>query len=110
MKHGHLLRGFCGAWLLLTLCSCGGAEPAPAGAAGLQQLRATRQQLAQRQRRIIFNNDGCDCLYFPKDQAPTVANFLARRTTPLTNSQADPGPAVFRHGARRPARTVAGGR
>lgn len=90
MKHGHLRSGFCGAWLLLILSRSGGAEPAPAGGeAGLQQLRAARQQLAQRQRRIIFNNDGCDCLYFPKDQAPTVANFLARRTTPLANSQVD---------------------
>ena len=51
-----------------------------------------RKELTHRKRRIILNNDGCDCLYFPKDQAPTAENFLALRTSPLADSQVD---AVF---------------
>jgi len=48
-----------------------------------------RRELAHRQRRIILNNDGCDALYFPKDQAITPENFLALRTSPLAGSQVD---------------------
>lgn len=48
-----------------------------------------RRELAHCQRRIILNNDGCDCLYFPKDQEPTAENFLALRTSPLADSQVD---------------------
>jgi hypothetical protein len=55
----------------------------------LKQLRETRKQLAHKQRRVIFNNDGCDCLYFPKNEKATVANFLAKRTTPLAGTQVD---------------------
>jgi hypothetical protein len=51
-----------------------------------------RREATHRKRRIILNNDGCDCLYFPKDQEPTVENFLALRTSPLADSQVD---AVF---------------
>lgn len=43
--------------------------------------------MAHRQRRVIFNNDGCDCLYFPTNRAVTAENFLALRTTPLAGSQ-----------------------
>ncbi|MBM3889020.1 MAG: hypothetical protein FJ388_07825, partial [Verrucomicrobia bacterium] len=55
----------------------------------LKQLRETRKQLAHKQRRVIFNNDGCDCLYFPKNEKVTVGNFLAKRTTPLAGTQVD---------------------
>lgn len=55
----------------------------------LRQFRQTRRQLAHRQRRIIFNNDGCDTLYFPQNEKATVANFLAKRTTPLAGTQVD---------------------
>jgi hypothetical protein len=51
-----------------------------------------RRELAHRQRRIILNNDGCDGLYFPKNQEPTAEDFLALRTSPLADSQVD---AVF---------------
>ena len=64
------------------------AEPTDPSAA-LKQLREVRKQLAHRQRRVIFNNDGCDCLYFPKDKQVTVENFLAQRTTPLAGTQVD---------------------
>ncbi len=51
-----------------------------------------RRELRLRKRRVILNNDGCDCLYFPKDLKPTPENFLARRTSPLAGSHVD---AVF---------------
>jgi len=56
-------------------------------AAALKQLRETRRQLAHRQRRVIFNNDGCDCLYFPQGEKLTVEKFLAKRITPLAGTQ-----------------------
>lgn len=43
--------------------------------------------MAHEKRRIIFNNDGCDCLYFPTNAAINADNFLALRTTPLSDSQ-----------------------
>ncbi len=52
---------------------------------GLAELRVQRARLARR-RRVIFNNDGCDALYFPANQAPTPANFLGVRTRPLLGS------------------------
>jgi len=55
----------------------------------LTQLRAMRMQLAHRRRRILFNNDGCDALYFPRDRNATPENFLAMRTSPLAGSQVD---------------------
>ena len=64
------------------------AEPAQ-DSPQLQQLRQTRKELAHKQRRVIFNNDGCDCLYFPKKEKVTVENFLAKRTTPLAGTQVD---------------------
>ena len=33
-----------------------------------------------------MNNDGCDVLYFPKDEKATVEAFLAKRTTPLAGT------------------------
>ena len=47
----------------------------------LNQLRETRKQLAHKQRRIIFNNDGCDALYLPKGEKLSVEKFLDKRTT-----------------------------
>ncbi|HHX40500.1 MAG TPA: hypothetical protein GX715_11085 [Armatimonadetes bacterium] len=48
-----------------------------------------RKQLAQRQRRVIFNNDGNEIIYFPKDLPVTVENVLARRTSPLLGTHVD---------------------
>jgi hypothetical protein len=53
----------------------------------LEQLRAARAKLAAQPRRLIANNDGCDCLYFPGDVEPTPEHFLERRTTMLAGSQ-----------------------
>jgi hypothetical protein len=62
------------------------AEPAQMT---VQQLRAARKQLARQPRRIIFNNDGCDVLYFPGKLTTTPENLLGLRTTPLVESQVD---------------------
>ncbi len=52
----------------------------------LQQLRVERRKLAQRPRRIIMNNDGCDTLYYPRSEPVTTEAFLAMRTTPLAGT------------------------
>ncbi len=52
-------------------------------------LQAARQSVLQQRRRIIMNNDGCDCLYFPKDENVTAAAFLDKRTTALAGTQVD---------------------
>ena len=63
------------------LCLTGQGETA------LERLRADRRQAAQSQRRIIFDNDGCDAWYFPLDKEATPENLLAVRTAPLLGSQ-----------------------
>lgn len=55
----------------------------------IDALRVARKNLAFDQRRIIANNDGCDCLYFPGEMEPSAENFLSRRTTMLVGSQVD---------------------
>jgi hypothetical protein len=55
----------------------------------LEEHRQARRELAQRQRRIIMNNDGCDVLYFPQDEKATVEAFLAKRTSPLADTHVD---------------------
>ncbi len=47
--------------------------------------RHARAESARR-RRVIFNNDGCDALYFPSNLEPTPENFLGVRTRPLLGS------------------------
>ena len=78
-------------WLAILACPLVGRAQAPSekSAISLDELRTARKQLAQRPRRIIFNNDGCDCLYFPRDQKVTVEGFLEKRTSPLAGSQVD---------------------
>jgi len=46
-----------------------------------------RKEAAQRQRRMIFNNDGDDVIYTKKK--PTAEALLSLRTTPLVGSQVD---------------------
>lgn len=55
----------------------------------LTDLRAERTRLAQKPRRLVMNNDGCDCLYFPSNLEVTVENFLNLRTTALADTQVD---------------------
>lgn len=81
MKH---LRLLCSALLLAVV-----ADMPAQDSAALKQLRETRKQLAHKQRRVIFNNDGCDALYLPKGEKLTVEKFLDKRTTPLKGTQVD---------------------
>jgi hypothetical protein len=76
---------------VLTLAIAGMATVFAQAAEGmsLEELRQARSELARRQRRIIMNNDGCDVLYFPKDEKATVEAFLAKRTTPLAGTHVD---------------------
>lgn len=53
----------------------------------LAELRAARSEMAARPRRLIANNDGCDCLYFPGNLEPTAKNFIDQRTSLLAGSQ-----------------------
>lgn len=52
----------------------------------LNELRATRKKLAF-EKRFIANNDGCDSLYYPRDQKISKALFLKERTTAMAGSQ-----------------------
>src|SRR5688572_15178764 len=51
-----------------------------------KSLAATREQAANRRRRVIFNNDGDDIWAAGAD---TVEKFLAVRHTPLLNTHVD---------------------
>ena len=53
----------------------------------LEALRLQRRALAHRKRRIIFNNDGDDAVYYNK--AKTPEGMLEARTLPLVGSQVD---------------------
>ena len=48
-----------------------------------------RREARQRPRRIIFNNDGDDNLYFPRGKPATAHNLLARRTLPVVGTHVD---------------------
>ncbi len=50
---------------------------------------ARRQEALQRERRVIYNTDGCDALYFPRDLEPTRENFLSRRLIHTRGSRID---------------------
>lgn len=64
-----------------------GAEQKPAPQDKLEALRHARRQATERNRRLIFNNDGDDVIYTRKE--PTAEALLALRTTPLVGSQVD---------------------
>src|SRR5687768_9389867 len=53
----------------------------------LEALRDARRQAANRQRRIIFNNDGNEPVYLCKTNSPE--ELLGYRTTPLLGSHVD---------------------
>lgn len=72
----------------------------------LDELRTQRKAAANRQRRIIFNNDGNEPVYACKDTTPE--ELLSHRTTPLAGSQVDSifyctwssGFSLFTHGTK----------
>ncbi|MBI5688019.1 MAG: family 10 glycosylhydrolase [Verrucomicrobia bacterium] len=84
MNNSKLTMMLC-AMLLLAFLPTLPAQDSPA----LKQLRETRKQFAHKQRRVIFNNDGCDALYLPKGEKLSVEKFLDKRTTPLKGTQVD---------------------
>ncbi len=61
----------------------------------LEQLREMRRDLAFSPRGILANNDGCDALYFPRDQELTVQSFLDRRTTALADDDSQVGAIAY---------------
>lgn len=73
-------------WCVMSLLAV--SVPA-ASISNLKELRAERARLAARPGRLIMNNDGCDCLYFPRKLASTPENFLQQRTTDLAGTQVD---------------------
>jgi len=52
----------------------------------LEALRNSRKESVAAKKRLIFDNDGCDALHFPKTMEGTVQNFLDLRTTGLLGS------------------------
>jgi len=64
------------------------AQPAAqSGTRSLDEIRTLRKEAAHRARRIIFDNDGNEPVYYC-DEA-TAENLLAKRTTALLGSQVD---------------------
>ncbi len=53
------------------------------------EIEELRHKARWRKRRLIFNNDGDDALFFPSDLSITPRNLLERRTIPVTGTQVD---------------------
>jgi hypothetical protein len=75
--------------LILALVGLGVATGQVTEKTSLEEHRLARKELAQRRRRVIMNNDGCDVLYFPNAEKATTEAFLAKRTTPLVGTHVD---------------------
>ena len=88
MNHSILYKAVA-ALFVFALAGSGTAFGQSSHKMSLEDLQQKRSELAQCQRRIIMNNDGCEVLYFPKNEKTTVENFLAKRTTPLAGTQVD---------------------
>ncbi len=73
--------------LVLAVSSLAPAADKPARPATIDQLRAQRKKAADRQRRLIVNNDGTEPVYRLKEATPKA--LLDKRTTPLLGSQVD---------------------
>jgi Glycosyl hydrolase-like 10 len=56
-------------------------------ASALEKIRSMRKQMAQRKRRIIFNNDGDDIFHYSSEPSPKA--ILKPRMNHLLNSQVD---------------------
>ena len=93
---------------LLALALVCAFPPTSEGAkiASLEELRTLRQQAKERQRRIIFNNDGNEPVYLTENTTPE--ELLRHRTAPLAGSQVDSlfyctwssGFGLFTHGTQ----------
>ncbi len=67
--------------------ACYSATSAESKIASLEELRSLRTKAAERQRRIIFNNDGNEPVYLCTNTTPE--ELLKHRTAPLAGSQVD---------------------
>lgn len=56
---------------------------------GAGEIEELRHKARWRKRRLIFNNDGDDALFFPSDLPVTPRNLLERRTIPVIGTQVD---------------------
>lgn len=82
------------------------AETSGKPIASLDELRVLRKQATERQRRVIFNNDGNEPVYLCQNTSPE--ELLSHRTAPLAGSQVDSlfyctwssGFGVFTHGTK----------
>ena len=58
-------------------------------AATADEFETKRQAALNRKRTVIYNTDGCDITYFPKDMKLTKESFLSRRINNTINSDVD---------------------
>jgi len=72
--------------LVIAAAACLGTAALAVETEALSRLRQQRSEAARRVRRVIFNNDGDDHLL---DGPASAEAFLAKRTTPLLDSQVD---------------------
>ena len=86
--HYTSLGGLALAAMLAAFCGgCGMAARKGPGGMTLAELREARTKAAHRKRRIIFNNDGNEPVYYCKEATPEV--LLECRTTALVGTQVD---------------------
>lgn len=85
------------ALLLVPILGCSPAasspgmeQPAEKGAvSSAGEMEELRHKARWRKRRLIFNNDGDDALFFPSDLPVTPRNLLERRTIPVMGTHVD---------------------
>lgn len=73
---------------LFCLALCGLVSQAAAAASlSLEEVKDLRKEAAHRERRIIFDNDGNEVVYYMDEATPEA--LLSKRTTPLAGTQVD---------------------
>ena len=85
------------ALLLVPILGCSPAASSPGmekpaekdTVSGTGEIDDLRHRARWRKRRLIFNNDGDDALFFPSDLPATPQNLLERRTIPVMGTQVD---------------------
>ncbi len=91
------LRIITAALLLIPLFGCSPAASSPGMEQPTEQdtvstsveIEEQRYKARWRKRRLIFNNDGDDALFFPSDLPITPRNLLEQRTIPVIGTQVD---------------------
>ena len=67
--------------LLLTACGCSFFSG--------DEFEARRQEMLNRPREVIYNTDGCDAVYYPRELAATKENFIDQRLKYTQGSKID---------------------